>query len=117
MQDSFQLARDVHTFFKTFGIDLSPAVAGFIGALISLKFLATMSPVQVWITLAIGFATSGYLTPVAHVYLTALPEGGVGFVIGLFSMGVLGGAMELVNSFKASPGDFIKRFFNRGGGQ
>lgn len=117
MQDSFQLARDVHAFFKTFGIDLSPAVAGFIGALISLRFLATMSPVQVWITLATGFITSGYLTPVVHAYLTTVPEGGIGFIIGFLSMGVLGGAMELVNSFKASPGDFIKRFFNRGGGQ
>lgn len=117
MQDSFELARSVHNFFKAFGIDLSPAVAGFIGAMISLRFLATMSPMQVWITLATGFVTSGYLTPVVHVYLSSVPEGGIGFLVGFLSMGVLGGAMELVNDWKKSPGDFIKRFFNRGNGQ
>jgi len=117
MQDSFQLARDVHAFFKTFGIDLSPAVAGFIGALISLRFLATMTPVQVWITLATGFATSGYLTPVVQAYFTTLPPGGIGFAVGFLSMGLLGGSMELLNDWKKAPGDFIKKFFNRGNGQ
>jgi hypothetical protein len=111
--ESIELAKQVDDALKAMGISLPPAVAGFIGALISLRFLASMNPIQVWITLGTGFLAAGYLTPTVLTFFAA-PAGGVGFGIGFCAMGLLGGVMGLINQFASDPGSFLSRWTKLG---
>ena len=111
--ESIEYAKQVDQLLKSMGISLPPAVAGFVGALISLRFLATMTPTQVWVTLGTGFLAAGYLTPLTLSFVTA-PAGGVGFGIGFCAMGLLGGVMGLINQFASDPGSFLSRWTKLG---
>lgn len=95
------------------GVSLSPAAAGFIGAMFSLRWLAKMGVVQVWTTLLMGSIAAGYLAPPISKFVGA-PEGAAGLVIGLVAMGFLGGVMELASQWRTDPWGFVGRMFNRG---
>lgn len=119
--NSLQLAKAIHEFFAFFGINLTPAVAGFLGALISLKYLPTMTGWQAWTTLLIGAAAANYLSPENQVTLwlfTIRPQG-ISFFIGLIAMSAFGGMMHLLNDWRTDPSGFLRRWwpFVRKGGE
>lgn len=98
------------------GLSLPPAAAGFIGAMFSLRWLARMNVVGVWVTLLMGAVAAGYLAPPIS-RLVGAPEGAAGLVIGLVAMGALGGLMELASQWRSDPLGFVEKIFSRGGKQ
>lgn len=74
------------------GIDLKAGVAGFLGAVVSLRFLRDLTLGQMILASVGGFISAGYLTQ-AIVHWFGFPLayfGGVAFVVGLFGQSLAG---------------------------
>lgn len=73
------------------GVKAAPAVAGFVGSVISLRFLQGLTRWQAIAAVATGTAFSIYATPVALYWAGAPPEleKGVAFLLGLCAMGLV----------------------------
>jgi len=114
--NDIDVAKAVQDIAAWLGISLSPAAAGLIGAMFSLRWLAQMAATQVWMTLIMGSVVAGYLAP-AIAKAVSLPEGGVGLVVGFVAMGFIGGLMNMATQWSADPWATIRKIFSRGGDQ
>lgn len=74
------------------GIDLKAGVAGFLGAVVSLRFLRDLTLAQMLLASAGGFFSAGYLTHliVSWFEFPVTYFGGVAFVVGLFGQSLAG---------------------------
>lgn len=93
------------------GVKVASLVAGFAGAVVSLRYIQTMGRRQAALAVATGTLTAAYTTPVAqHVFAGSLSpaiENGVAFLVGLTAMNLIPGIMRLSESFKRDPGRFV----------
>ena len=88
---------------ETIGLKQIPLIGGFIGALISLKFIediAHWSPWKKITTVLAGAAVAAYSTPltVELLELSAKAEGAVAFIGGLFGMSIAGAIIKAMPS-------------------
>lgn len=101
------------------GLKKVALIAGFIGGVISLRFFEGLTAGGKLFTAFSGAASASFLTPVALAYFHLEPpasyEGGIGFVLGLFSMSI---AAAVFKWFKeTSWQDVLGIFGRKGGGQ
>lgn len=91
-------------FFEAAGLKWVPLAAGFIGALISLKFIEGLTLWQRATTVIAGGVVSAYLTPLTVTWLELTPkmEGPIGFLGGLFGMSLVGAAMKAIPDWLAA---------------
>lgn len=78
------------------GLKWGTMVAGFFGALVSLKFIEGLTIWQRATTVLTGTIVSAYVTPVLITYLEVSPklEGGGAFLCGLFGMSFTGAVIK-----------------------
>ena len=77
------------------------AIAGFMGAMLSLGWIKDLSRPQMFVAVVTGFACSWYCTPLAMHYLSLPPEQsdlryGIAFLLGLFAMHLIPLAKHLI---------------------
>lgn len=81
------------------GLKKLPLIAGFVGALVSLKFIDGIATWSLWqrlSTVACGAAVAGYCAPLTVSVLELAPgtEGAVAFIAGLFGMSAAGAVVK-----------------------
>lgn len=81
------------------GLKKLPLIAGFVGALVSLKFIDGIATWSLWqrlSTVACGAAVAGYCAPltVQVLELSTGAEGAVAFIVGLFGMSAAGAVIK-----------------------
>lgn len=89
------------------GIKKVPFIAGFIGALISLKFFPTATWWEKVLTFFGGWSAAVYGTPMVIAYFKLSAEadsyaGGIGLVIGLFAMTIVAALITAITETKWS---------------
>lgn len=86
------------TFLESLGLKWLPLIAGFFGALISLKFIDGLSVRQRASTVLAGAVIAAYSTPltVEILGLSAKLEGAVAFLGGLFGMSIAGALIKAI---------------------
>lgn len=101
------------------GLKLAHLITGFLGGAIGLIFgkrqKTPLGILRSILTVFVGAIVTGYLTP---FILTIKPhwedvEHSIGFLVGIFGMGIIEGFMNLVNSFTKNPIKTIKSFKKR----
>lgn len=95
------------------GLKKAPLILGLIGSIIALKWIEA---VGVWgrtCAVFIGCASAQVGTPLALHFFEFQPtyEGSVAFVIGLFSMSIIGAVMKAINN--ADLWALVKEWFNK----
>ena len=93
----------INSFLAALGLKNGAVVGGFLGALISLKFIediAHWSPWKKITTVLAGAAVAAYSTPltVELLELSAKAEGAVAFIGGLFGMSIAGAIIKAMPS-------------------
>jgi hypothetical protein len=94
------------------GIKAATVVAGFVGAVVSLSAVASLTRTQAGMAVLVGVGTSAYITPAVVYYYTIEAEplhNGLAFMVGLVAMQVVPGVIRIAEMFKANPLSFIKR--------
>lgn len=101
-------------FLEAVGLKWAPLAAGFVGALISLKFIEGLNMLQRATTVLAGALVAAYSTPLTVELLSLSPkmESAIAFLGGLFGMSIAGAAMKAIPEWI----DAAKRKF-LGGGQ
>lgn len=81
-----------------FGVQLSSAIAGFAGGVVSLSFLQGVTRKQAAMAVIAGSLSAAYLTPAAAAKLAISAElqNGAAFVIGLCAMSILPAILKAV---------------------
>lgn len=91
------------------GVKLASLVAGFAGGVVSLSYLRELSRGQMFLAVATGSLTAGYITPAVLHYI-AFPaelENGIAFLIGLTAMNLVPGFIALGERFKNDPSSML----------
>lgn len=96
------------------GLKKLPLIAGFVGALVSLKFIdgiATWSLWQRMTTVTCGAAVAGYCTPltVQVLELSTGAEGAIAFIGGLFGMSAAGAVIKAMPEWLAAVRERIAK--------
>ncbi len=93
------------------GLKVGTLLAGFLGAVVSLRFLQTITVPQAILAVVTGSVVAGYTAPIAQMYLSlsAPLEHGVGFLLGLTSMNLVPGVVRLTDKFREDPFWFIDK--------
>lgn len=92
------------------GIKLAPGLAGFVGALVSLQFLARATIFQRVVALFTGAATAAYLSPAVNAWLELGDqpiENGMAFLLGSLAMNIMAGLVELAQHWERRPRSLI----------
>lgn len=88
------------------GTKISAIIAGFIGAIVSLRMIRDLTPMMAITTIIGGTACAAYLTPLVVVYAglsgTEL-ESALAFLTGFCGMNALAGIFKISERFKANP--------------
>lgn len=89
---------------EAFGLKWITLAPGFVGALISLKFIEGLSMAQRASTVIAGTLVAAYCTPltVELLALSAKLEGAVAFLGGLFGMSIAGAAIKEIPGLVAA---------------
>ena len=89
---------------ESLGLKYATLAAGFIGALISLKFIEGLSLWQRMSTVLAGMVVAAYCSPltVEVLGLSAKLEGAVAFLLGLFGMSIAGAATQAIPEWVAA---------------
>lgn len=97
-----------------FGLKYLPLAAGFVGALISLKFIEGLTLWQRASTVAAGTFVAAYCSPltVEVMTLSTKLEGAIAFIGGLFGMSIAGALIKAIPEWV----DAVKKRW-LGGGQ
>lgn len=91
------------------GVKFATIIAGFIGGVVSLSYVKSLTKPQATIAVMTGAVTANYLTPAALYYLH-IPhtlENPTAFVIGLTAMNLIPGLLKLSAIFKKNPERFV----------
>lgn len=93
------------------GLKAGTLLAGFLGAMVSLRFLKELTVIQALLAVVTGAVVAGYTAPIAKIYLTLNEpmEHGLGFLLGLTSMNLVPGVVRLTDKFKEDPFWFIDK--------
>jgi hypothetical protein len=91
-------------FLEAIGLKWLTLIAGFLGAVISLKFIDGLSVAQRASTVIAGALVAGYCTPltVELLGLSQKLEGPVAFLGGLFGMSIAGAAIKAIPEWVAA---------------
>jgi hypothetical protein len=91
-------------FLEAIGLKWLTLIAGFLGAVISLKFIDGLSVKQRASTVIAGALVAGYCTPltVELLGLSQKLEGPVAFLGGLFGMSIAGAAIKAIPEWVAA---------------
>ena len=75
-------------FLSALGLSKGATIGGFLGALVSLRFITTLSVWQRCATVFGGMLCAAYVTPLvmSAIDLNLRQEGAIAFLIGLFGM-------------------------------
>lgn len=87
---------------EALGIKTGTLIAGFVGAVVSLKLVdGNLSTMQRFTTVAAGAAVAAFAAPGAVELLALSPklENFVAFLLGLFGMAIAGAAMNAIPSW------------------
>ncbi len=86
------------------GLKWLTIIAGFVGSVVSLKFVSDLSTWQKVSTVAAGTFIAAYCTPITVELLNLSPrlEGAIAFLGGLFGMSVAGAAIEAIPGWIAA---------------
>lgn len=98
------------------GLKKVALIAGFIGGVISLRFFEGLTPGGKAFTAFSGAAAANFLTPMTLAWFQLHPEsyeGGIGFVLGLFSMSL---AAAVIKWLRETSWQDILGIFGRGKG-
>ena len=100
------------TLLSALGLKKLPIIAGFVGALISLKFIAEIATWTLWqrsTTVACGAVVAAYCAPLTVQVLELSPgaEGAVAFIGGLFGMSAAGAVIKAMPEWMAAVRDRI----------
>jgi hypothetical protein len=89
---------------ETLGLKWLTLAAGFLGALISLKFVEGLTMAQRGTTVAAGALVAAYCTPltVELLSLSMKMEGAIAFLGGLFGMSLSGAAIKAIPEWIAA---------------
>lgn len=97
------------------------ALAGAIGALISLRSIDSLTPRGRVVAVGGGFGCSIFLTPLVSdglhswldwaVLMTPRGEAGIAFLLGLTGLSIVGESMKLLPSLTCSVRAWIRRLF------
>ena len=89
---------------KAVGLEPLTLIAGFCGAVISLKFLAVLTIWQKVTTVAAGTIVAAYCTPLTVEILNLSPklEAAIAFLGGLFGMSIAGAAITAIPEWVAA---------------
>ena len=92
------------TFFEAIGLKPLTLIGGFVGAVVSLKFIKSLSIWQSVTTVATGTLVAAYCTPITVELLNLSPrlEGAIAFLGGLFGMSIAGAAIEAIPDWIAA---------------
>lgn len=94
------------SFLEAFGLKWVPLAAGFVGAVISLKFIEGQGALQRVTTVIAGALIAAYCTPltIEVLNLTTTPrmEGAIAFLGGLFGMSIAGAAIKAIPEWLAA---------------
>jgi hypothetical protein len=96
---------------ESLGLKYATLVGGFLGAMVSLKFIEGLGLYQRGTTVLAGTVVSAYCTPIIVSYLELTPkmEGGIAFLCGLFGMSFTGAVIKAMPEWVAAAKDkFIK---------
>lgn len=97
------------------GVKLAPGVAGFVGALVSLQFLAQATLFQRVVALFTGAVTAAYIAPAVNVWLDlgGQPiENGMAFLLGSLAMNLMAGLVEMAKEWQRDPQRLVDRIAN-----
>lgn len=99
----------------TLGIKYAAAIAGFIGALVTLSFLGTLTRLQAFSAVFTGSACAFYLTPIVMLYwsIPSTVIGGVGFLIGMTSLHIVPAILHLASLAREDATGIFKALFKR----
>jgi hypothetical protein len=80
----------VDGFLAALGFTKGATIGGFLGAVVSLRFMSNLNWLEACFTLMCGTVTAAYLTPLFIVWGGGSPshDGPVGFLVGVFGMAV-----------------------------
>lgn len=92
------------TSLEAIGLKGITLVAGFFGAVVSLRFIDGLNAWSRITTVLAGTVAAAYCTPLAVEYLTLSPklEGAVAFLAGLFGMSVVGSIIKALPEWIAA---------------
>jgi len=94
-----------------YGVKMASLIAGFAGGVVSLSYLRELSNPQMFLAVLVGALTAGYITPLA-LYYTSFPESlenGAAFLIGLTSMNLIPGFINLASRFRTNPEMLLRK--------
>lgn len=91
-------------FFEALGLKWVTLVPGFVGALISLKFIDGLTMWQRATTVLAGAIAAAYCTPLTVELLSLSPkiEGAIAFLGGLFGMSIAGASIKAIPEWLAA---------------
>ena len=91
------------------GLKTGTLLAGFLGVVVSLRFIQGLSIVQSVLSVVTGAVVTGYIAPIIQLKLdlSAPMEHGLGFLLGLTAMNTVPGIVKLSDKFKEDPFWFI----------
>ena len=92
------------TFLEALGIKPLTLIAGFVGSVVSLKFINGLSKWQSMTTVAAGTLVAAYCTPITVELLNLSPrlEAAIAFLGGLFGMSIAGAAINAIPEWLAA---------------
>jgi len=94
------------------GFKAATAVAGFMGAVVSLSAIKPLSKFQACAAVLTGAVTSAYGTPALAYYaqISEIPvQNGLAFLIGLVAMHLIPGILRVAQLFREDPMGFWRR--------
>lgn len=93
------------------GLEAGTLLAGFLGAIVSLRFLRDLTVIQALLAVITGAVVAGYTAPIAKHYLSLSEpmKHGLGFLLGLTAMNLVPGVVRLTDRFKEDPFWFIDK--------
>lgn len=94
--------------------EIGIAMAGFLGSVVSLKFLGPMPWYERVFLVGCGALCAQYLTPVAQEALgfSTAPHS-ISFIIGALGMSFMSATIKAMQNFGANPLDWLKTIFSR----
>lgn len=94
----------LNSFLTALGLKNGAVIGGFLGALVSLKFIEDIAHWSWWkkiTTVLAGATVAAYSTPltVEVLELSSKAEGAIAFIGGLFGMSIAGAVMKAIPAF------------------
>lgn len=102
-----------------FGLKAEPAVFGFAGSVISLRYVRNLTPVQAVIAVMIGLVVSVAFTPwvMSYPQVPTAAQNGVAFLFGLTAMNIVPFFVKLSDKFRRNPEGLLNRVLPGGGNE